>query len=225
MATTICTALARASTATDMQDLAALQKLVNWLSPGFPTGSFAYSHGLEQAMAEGWLRDADSCHDWIAALLAQGSGRNDAILIAHAWRGEAVEALALALCGASERRRETLEQGAALARILSTVEGPTPPGPYPIVLARAAAAEGADPTVLITLYLQAFAGNLLTACVKSVPLGQTQGQQILARLQPLIRRIAAEAVTAGLDDLGSACLRADLMAIRHETLEPRIYRT
>lgn len=210
---------------TRMENLAALQKLFTWLSPAFPVGSFAYSHGLEQAIVEGHLKSAADCETWIGDLLRHGTGRNDAILMAHAYRGEEVEDLALALAGSAERKRETLEQGAALARILSAVEGETVAGPYPLVLAKASARAALPLTELVALYLQAFAANLLTACIKSVPLGQTEGQRLQAALLPVIRAVTEEALVADLEDVGSCCLRSDLMAIRHETLEPRIYRT
>lgn len=221
----ISMAMARVSTAIKMKDIAPLQKLFAWLSPGFPVGSFAYSHGLESAIAEGWLNTAADVQGWIADLLRFGTGRNDAILMAEAWRGWDIDDLALALCGSAERRRETLEQGAALARILQALEGDCAAGPYPVVLAKAAAQAQIPLEVLLTFYLQAFASNLITSCVKSVPLGQTAGQKILAHLMPVIAEVAETALSTTLDDLGSSCFRADLMAIRHETLQPRIYRT
>lgn len=208
-----------------MTDLAALQRLFAWLSPAFPVGGFAYSHGIEQAIADGWLTGPDEVRDWIADILRHGAGRNDAILLAHAWRGEDVAELALALSGCAERRRETAEQGASFARIASAVEGALPAAPYPVALGIAAARAGIPLAETLAIFLQAFASNLITACVKSVPIGPTEGQRILSALMPLIRRIASDAQAATLDDLGTCAFRSDLAAIRHETLQPRIYRT
>ncbi|MBC7800643.1 MAG: urease accessory protein UreF, partial [Gemmatimonadaceae bacterium] len=62
----------------------ALIKLLTWLSPAFPTGGYAYSHGLEWAVEAG---DIESEHDllpWLDDLLRHGSGRADAILLRHA---------------------------------------------------------------------------------------------------------------------------------------------
>lgn len=210
---------------TRMTELAALQKLSAWLSPAWPVGAFAYSHGLEQAIADGAVHDAPSARDWIADVLEQGAGRNDAILLAHAWRGEDVAELALALSGGAERRRETAEQGAGFARVASAVEAPLPAAPYPVALGHAAARAGVPLVPVLVLFLQAFAANLLAAAVKSVPIGPTQGQVLLADLMPRIRAVAAEAESAPLDDLGGAAILGDIAAIRHETLEPRIYRT
>lgn len=208
-----------------MTDLAALQRLFAWLSPAFPVGGFAYSHGIEQAIADGWLKTPEDAQAWIADILRHGAGRNDAILLAHAWLGEDVAELALALAGCAERRCETAEQGAGFARIVSAVEGALPAAPYPVAMGMAAARAGVPLAETLALFLQAFASNLITACVKSVPFGPTEGQRILSALMPLIRRIASDAQAATLDDLGSCALRGDLAAIRHETLQPRIYRT
>ncbi|WP_368660919.1 urease accessory protein UreF [Paracoccus sp. (in: a-proteobacteria)] len=208
-----------------MTELAGLQKLALWLSPGFPISAYAYSHGVEQAIADGAIHDAATAQGWIADLLAHGAGRNDAILLVHAWRGADVADLALALTGAASRRREAVEQGAAFARIISATEAPLPAAPYPVVVGQAAARAGAALPETLVLFLQAFASTLTTVCVKSVPLGQTQGQSVLTALLPLIRSLAGQAASASLDDLGGACLWGDLAAIRHETLEPRIYRT
>lgn len=208
-----------------MTDTIALQRLFAWLSPSWPIGSFAYSHGIEQAISDGWLKGPDDVQLWIGDVLQHGAGRNDAILLAHAWRGEDVGALALALPGSTERRRETIEQGAGFARVASAVDGFLPNAPYPVALGVAAARARAPLAETVTMFLQAFAANLITACVKSVPIGPTDGQRVLAALMPLIARIARDAAAATLDDLGGCTLRSDLAAIRHETLEPRIYRT
>ncbi|SFP03735.1 urease accessory protein [Paracoccus pantotrophus] len=216
----------RMATPTPMTaELVALQRLFAWLSPAWPVGGFAYSHGIEQAIADGWLTGPETVRDWIADLLRHGAGRNDAILLAHAWRGEDVAELALALSGCAERRRETAEQGASFARAVSAVEDALPAAPYPVAIGIAAARAGVPLAETLALFLQAFASNLVTACVKSVPIGPLQGQRVLAELMPLIRAVAAEAETAGLDELGGCALRGDLAAIRHETLQPRIYRT
>lgn len=208
-----------------MAEIAALQRLFTWLSPSYPIGSFAYSHGIEQAIADGWLTNSDGVATWIADIIRHGAGRNDAILLAHAWRGEDVADLALALAGSAERRREMVEQGASFVRVASAVEGPLDAAPYPVVVGRAAARDGIPLAETLALFMQAFAANLITACVKSVPIGPTEGQRVLAALLPIIEATAREAETASLDDLGGCTLRSDLLSIRHETLEPRIYRT
>jgi urease accessory protein len=207
-----------------------LLTLVQWLSPAFPVGSFAYSHGLEWAIAAGEVVSADAARDWIATILAEGAGRTDAILLAAALDPGsdpvALGALAEALAASRERWIETMEQGRALALTVSALTGrDIPPLPYPVALGLAARGLGVAPEQVAALYLQAFATTLTLAAVRFVPLGQTEGQRILAELQPLVRRIAAEAVRAGIDDIGSGAIRGDLAAMRHETMDVRIFRT
>ncbi|MGA8194761.1 MAG: urease accessory UreF family protein, partial [Acetobacteraceae bacterium] len=95
-------------------------RLLAWLSPAFPTGAYAYSHGLEWAVECGDIADGDTLHAWLADVLAHGSGRNDAILLRHAHRANsdaatlgAIAELAAAVAPSRERRAETLDQGAA----------------------------------------------------------------------------------------------------------------
>ncbi len=204
---------------------AALQTLMQWFSPAYPVGGFAYSHGLEYAISAGEVHDSVTARDWIGAIIREGAGRNDAILLAHAWRGEDVSELAEALAGSAERHRETMEQGAAFARITSAVAVPVAAQAYPVAVGRAAAANGLPLDLTLLAFVQAFAANLIAAAVKFVPLGQTAGQLILRDLLPDCAAVAGQAQSASLDDLGGSVLRADLSAMRHETMTTRIFRT
>ncbi len=207
----------------------ALQKLALWLSPGYPVGAFAYSHGVEWAVSEGLISDAASAGGWIEGALRHGAGRTDAILAAAAWRAPESEEpadLARALAASAERLTETEDQGAAFAAVTSAAFGPEmPAAPYPVAFGRAARAHGAPLLPALTLFLQAFAGNLMSAAVRLVPLGQTEGQKALARLLPLCAELAAEAAEAPLDAAGGAALLSDIAAMRHETLQTRLFRT
>ncbi|WP_145103521.1 urease accessory protein UreF [Cereibacter sediminicola] len=207
----------------------ALLTLVQWLSPAFPTGAFAYSHGLEWAIAQGEVQDAAGVERWIADTLRFGSGRTDAILLAHALKGHDLDALsdlARALAPSAERLRETEEQGAAFAATTAALTGRAlPPRPLPVAMGQAAAALGRPVAEVLALTLHAFAANLVSAAVRFVPLGQTEGQAILSRLHPLIEEIAREAAEAPLEAIGSAAVRGDLAAMRHETQQVRIFKT
>jgi len=208
----------------------ALLTLTQWLSPAFPTGAFAYSHGLEAVIAAGTVQDAAGLESWLTGVLRLGSGWQDAVLLAAALRPgadfDALDALARALAPGAERLQETVEQGAALARTVAGITGRALPArSLPIALGEAAAPLNADPATVIALYLQGFAGNLTTVATRHVPLGQTEGQAVLARLAPVIAGLADRAAGATLDDLGSAALTADLAAMQHETQTVRIFRT
>lgn len=212
-----------------------LPRLLTWLSPGFPTGAFAYSHGLEWAVEAGDVGDEASLADWLDALLRHGSGRNDAILLRHAHRAEDLPALqAVADLAAAqpglERRAETLGQGEAFAiaaRVWGAplLEGLRGPPAYPVAVGALARAHAIAEDAAALGLLHAFLANLVAAAVRLVPLGQTAGLRVLAALEPALHAAAAESAAAPLDALGSACWRADIAAMRHETQYTRLFRT
>src|ERR1700761_3976556 len=104
------------TTMTMMTEPGALLRLLAWLSPSFPTGAYAYSHGLEWAVEWGDILDETALADWLTDVLTHGSGRNDAILLRHAHRGGdfcRLNDLAIAVAGSRERQMETLDQGTA----------------------------------------------------------------------------------------------------------------
>ena len=205
-------------------------RLVQWLSPAFPIGAFAYSQGLEVAISDGDIKTGTDLEAWIAAILRHGSGRIDAILLAHARRPDADLAaltdLILALAPSAERVTELQEQGRAFALAISAITGADHPArPYPIAVGAATAALRVTTTEVLTLWLQGLSAQLTSAAVRFVPLGQTDGQKVLANLAPRITTLAAEYAEAPLSALHSSTIRADIAAMRHETLPVRIFRT
>ncbi len=204
--------------------------LAQWLSPAFPTGGFAYSHGLEAAIAEGIVTDADSLTAWCGDVLAHGAGRNDLILLAAAHRGAApladIDDLARAVCPAAERLLETQAQGAAFVLAVNTVwDTALPPLCLPVALGAAARARNLPIDPVAQLALQAFAAQLVSAATRLGPIGQVAAQRVLVRLSTTFAGIVADALGATLDDLGGAVPLADIAAMRHETLNRRIFRS
>lgn len=230
-----------AATATRMTtDPAALLRLLAWLSPAFPTGGFAWSHGIEWAVEAGDVSDASSLRRWIEDVVAHGSGRNDAILLRHAHRaaGDAatlatVCELALAAQPARERRAEAAGQGNAFALAaapwdatpLRTLASQVGDIPYPVAVGALAGRHAIAEDDAALGLLQAFAANLISAAVRLVPLGQSAGVAVLAALAPTLLAVAAQTRDAGLDALGGACFRSDLAAMRHETQYTRLFRS
>jgi urease accessory protein len=214
-----------------MQTLAAIQTLSAWFSPGYPVGAYSYSHGLEWAVEAGWVGDRDSLAAWTADILRLGAGRTDTRLLAAAWRAEdpaPVAELAAALAASSERHLETMAQGAAFARTTSAAYGiAVPAAAYPVAVGRAARLLGLSLLPTATLWLQAFGASIVSAGVRLVPLGQTDGQRIAAGLMPLAADVAGAAAEAAdpLADLGGMALAADLAAMLHETQYTRLYRS
>jgi urease accessory protein len=214
-----------------------------WLSPAYPVGGYSYSHGLEWTVEAGKVGDAATLGAWIEDVLAHGAGRSDAIFLAEAWRAfaagdagalELAAELAAALAPSAERRLETLAQGTAfLAATLAAWPKPelevlAAEGrevAYPIAVGAATAAHGLPLVETAQAFLQAFAANLVSAGVRLIPLGQSDGLRVLARLEPLIPRVVAGALGASLDDVGGAAIAADIASMRHETQYTRLFRS
>lgn len=206
-----------------------LLTLVQWLSPAFPTGGFAYSHGMEWAMADG-LRSSKAVGGWIGDVLRFGAGQADAVLLSQALRPGAAHAAlddrARALAGSAERLVETVDQGTAFARTVAGMTGrDLPARALPVAVGEAAAGLDLAAKDVIGVYLHGFAGNLVAVATRFVPLGQTEGQAVLAGLHPVIAELAGWAAGAGLEDIGTAAFGADLAALRHEDMDVRIFRT
>jgi len=203
--------------------------LTQWLSPAYPVGAFAWSHGLERAVARGDVADAEEVSQWLAAVLEYGAGRSDAILLCAAYEAEditPVADLAAALAPSKERRMETMQQGAAFAATTRAVwEIDVPDMAYPVVVGRAAGIVGLALLPVTQLWMQAFASNLVQAAQRLLPIGQTEGQRILARLTPLIRQISTEATSATIDDIGTSTFMVDTAAMQHSAQYSRIFRS
>lgn len=223
---------------------AALRRLLLWLSPAYPVGGFAYSHGLEWSIECGDVASRATLTDWVADLLRHGAGRTDTILLARAWRlaGTAdlsmlddLAGLGIALCGSAERRLETLAQGAAflratlsawphplLAQIGELQDGEIP---YPIAVGAAAALHDVPLTATANAFLAAFAASLVSAGVRLIPIGQTDALRALADLDAEIAALADRARRLTLEDLGGPSFRADIASMRHETQHTRLFRS
>ena len=215
-----------------------------WLSPSFPVGAFAYSHGLEWAFESGDLHDAETLRDWLEVLVSHGSLRNDLILFACAARAIAagdeaalaeIAELALALANSAERRLETVTQGNAFVAALraawpcDAIERLKRVWPgdvaYPIAVAAASAGHALPLAASLEAYGLAFVANLVSASVRLGIVGQTDGQRLTAGLVPAVQAAAAAAESATLDDLGGCAYRSDLASLRHETQYSRLFRS
>lgn len=206
--------------------------LMQWFSPGYPVGAFAYSHGLEQMVATGAINSNDCFRDWIVDVLQFGTGRADAILLHCGYQAENcheladLNELARALCPSSERRMETDLQGDAFASATQAIwGGDTVPSVYPVAVGSAARRVGIDPIVTCAGYLHAFGANLSSAATRLVPLGQTEAQGTLASLAPLCRKIAEDTAHLSTDDIGSCTFATDIASMQHEDLYSRQFRS
>src|SRR5215469_105387 len=221
---------------TNTDDLLRLIRLLAWLSPCFPTGGFAFSHGLEWSIEAGDVVNETTLGDWVTDVLCTGAGRSDTILLRHAYTANlddlpALCALGTALGFGRERRLETCAQGSAFIRAGNVWAGPRVASlldkevPYPIAVGAIAADHRIGSDQAAAAYLEAFAASLVSAAVRLVPLGQTGGLRVRASLERRIAELVEQTRAAGLDDLGGACFRSDIAALRHETQGTRLFRT
>ncbi|MBE7198647.1 MAG: urease accessory protein UreF [Parafilimonas terrae] len=219
-------------------------RLMAWLSPGYPVGAYAYSHGLESAVEAGDIRDEASLFDWLGDVCARGSLRNDLILVRHAHHAalaedagtlEALNDLALALAPSRELHLETSQQGRSFldatlgawpcARLVSLAAHLPGPVAYPVAVGASAGAHGLNPEPTLAAYGLAFVQNLVSAALRAAPVGQAAGTRVIAALAPRLATLAADAAHADLDALGTATFRLDLDSFRHETQYSRIFRS
>jgi urease accessory protein len=215
-----------------------------WLSPSFPVGAFSYSSGLEWAVEAGDIKDAATLQRWLAVIIGEGGSSCDAAIFANAHRAatanddallRATAEFAVALAPSRERHLETTSQGrafvdtvraawpcAALERLAAVWDGALA---YPVAVATAAAGHAVPLAPALHAYVHAAAANLISAGVRLIPLGQTDGQRVLAALEDAITGAAARAMGTALDDIGGAAFRADLAAMRHEAQYTRLFRS
>jgi len=226
------------------REAAALYRLLTWLSPSFPVGGFSYSSGIEWAVEAGDIIDAVSLQNWLAAMLADGSGFCDAVFLAQAHRAAEscddgalrdIAELAAAFVPSRERQLETSAQGRAFIEIArsawdcagleATIAGCEGMIVYPVAVGVVSAAHAIPLAPTLHAFLHALTSNWISAGSRLIPLGQTDSQRVLAALEPVVWATAKRAITATLDDLGSATFRADLASLRHETQYTRLFRS
>ena len=201
--------------------------LAQWLSPAYPIGAFAYAHGLEQAVADGRVIDPASLEAWLRDVLEHGSGWSDAVLLAAAYRGDAeADTTARAFATGEGRLTETLEQGAAFARITAAVWKTDPAVmALPVAIGRAAAARGIPLSLTLAMTLQSTITNLVSAAQRLAPIGQTAAQEIVYQLSARARDVALRAEQSTLGDLSSVAWMSDIASMRHESKPVKVFRT
>ena len=216
------------ATATEQQILT----LTQWVSPAFPVGSYAYSHGLEWMVESGQVSDSASLSGWLSDILEVGSGRADILFLAAAYRVMTpdelleVDALCRAFAGSAERLKETELQGQAFSRAISDIWDPGMPTlAYPVAVGWAARQADLPLDLTARMFLHAVMSNLVSAAMRLVPLGQTDGQGVIHTFTPICSEIAAASVASDLSTLSSSAILADIAAMKHETQYSRIFRT
>lgn len=203
--------------------------LAQWFSPAYPVGAFAYSHGLEWAVDSRDVTDANTLRDWVVTALRYGAGAADALFLAAAFRADDpadTDATARAFAASSERLAESVLLGEAFCRATRGIwDMPIPALTYPVAVGYAAGREQLPLELTLRMYLQAFASNLVTAGLRLIPLGQTEGHRLIRALTPDFAELAEQAVRGSIDDLTSTAFLTDIASMKHETQYSRIFRT
>ncbi len=218
-------------------DTKALLRLMAWLSPAFPIGGFAWSGGLERAVADGLVGNARDLQQWLSTVLSHGALWNDAVLFAEAWRQAEnegaladVASLGLALAGSGERFSETLSLGKAFVTAAAAWPHPVfarlgSDLPFPVAVGAVAAGHGVPLVPALAAFLHAAVSQAVSAGIRLSIAGQAEGVAIVASLEALIDAVSQKAASTRLDDLGGAAVQAEIASLRHETQHSRLFRS
>ena len=206
-------------------------KVMAWLSPSFPLGAFAYSHGLEFEISEGNVSTSEELYEWLKDILRFGSVWNDLVLFCNSYKTDVnslneLSGIAKAFAQSKERYYETIEMGNAFSKIISSIEGVYLKGmPLPIIMGYIAKIENVSLPYILPLYAHSFISNLVSVSIRLLPLGQTDAQKLLFSLFPIIDDVAKEALKSNIGDMRNKCVLADLASMKHETLKVRLFKS
>lgn len=215
-----------------------------WLaSPALPIGAFSYSEGLESAIDQGWVSDAQTATQWLVDQLHLSQSRGDMALIAQAipaWRAMNTQRLktlnqwVLATRESAEMRLQTEQMGRSLFDWLRNLERLTPlqtdcvqamPHTYPVVMALALSQTGADAQTALYSYAFGWAENMTQAALKAVPLGQNAGQRMLAQLVKNIPKAVDRALTTSDEHRQNFSPMLAIASAQHEIQYSRLFRS
>lgn len=216
-----------------------------WLaSPALPVGGFSYSEGLEAAIEAGLASDEAQVTTWLVDQLKLGLARSELAVLGKsyaAWRRadlETVGALnAWVACTreSSEMRLQTEQMGRSLAAWLAqrgrgdsrvTALAALLPSPtWPIAFALAATQSGASLRESLLAFAFGWSENMVQGAVKSIPLGQSAGQRILARLVDAIPATVDHAMTLEAGARQAFMPRLAILSAQHESQYSRLFRS
>jgi len=228
-------------------DAAALLPLLWLASPALPVGGFSYSEGLEAAIEAGAVRDESSAASWLADQLQLSLARADLALLApatEAWRArdwdrlESLDQWVRATRESAELRLQSEQMGRSMIEWLKSLQRPDfdpvllPAAlrapTYPLAYALALSVllpPGQPPAQGLYAYAFGWAENLVQAAIKAVPLGQSAGQRILARLCTEIPAAVAHALRLREDERQAFSPMLAILSARHETQYSRLFRS
>ncbi|MES2623843.1 MAG: urease accessory UreF family protein [Pseudomonadota bacterium] len=217
---------------------AALLRMMQLGSPALPVGAYAFSQGLEYAIDANWLRSVDDVHDWLQHQILHGLASVDLPLLMRLWQASAdhdMRALAywnayvLACRETAEFRLSEIATGEALARLLPQLGIVLPdnlqPPTFLALFALAAHRWELSCEQAALCYAWSWLENHVMAATKILPLGQTQSQVLLMKLQTAIPEALGHANTLEDFQLGSSLPALAIASIKHETQYTRLFRS
>lgn len=228
-------------TDTPTDDPLARLRLMQLVSPTLPIGAFTYSQGLEWAIEQGWVGDAESTADWLRGLLQDGLMRSELPALKRLYvAAETADENAIEVWGrfiyatreSRELRLEERQRSRALITLLIDL-GVGRVAQWREQLVHCQAAPFAVAAVHWGIGLQdcllgyawGWLENQVAAAIKLVPLGQTEGQRLQLALAELIPQAVGKALLVDDEDLGSAAPALAIASARHETQYTRLFRS
>jgi urease accessory protein len=218
-----------------------LLNLLHISSPALPIGAFAYSQGLEYTLEAGWCKNADDVEQWIKSVMTQGFGGVDLPILKRlhqAWAKNDEQALQywnamlLAFRETKELYLEDIQVGDAFKQWHKTqstgdleklefIDKPTVASMY----ALNGVIKGLTIEVCLIGFVWAWLENQITAASKAMPMGQTDGQNIIRHLIPEIGAVIESAMTVADDDIGSGLVGLSMSSTLHEHQYSRLFRS
>lgn len=220
----------------------ALLYLLQLVSPALPVGAYSYSEGLEILVEQGRISDRHTLQNWLSQELRDGSIRIETAILWRAYhcltRSDLVglnywNQWLSATRETRELRQQNWQMGQSLCRLLAELSpGLRPqleniglPCNFAIAFALASHDAAITPETALVGYLYSWSANLISAGVRLIPLGQTEGQQIQRSLYPCLIATVQEISQLTDDDLGSCSWGLSLASMTHETQYTRLFRS
>ena len=230
-----------------MSDLTPLIALLQFADGLFPSGGFAHSFGLETYAQARTVRDPETVRAFVSAHLEGSAGPTDAVAVALAARAgfaadrdacialdqrlDAMKTVPEFRAASRQMGRQTARAAAAFggepftATLSEAIDDDTTPGHHAMVFGAVTGRAGAAPAAAAAAYLHSTAALLVGAGLRLLPLGQLEGQRVLAAMREPIARLARRAAAADLDDMWSFTPGLEIAGLRHADLEGRLFRS
>jgi urease accessory protein len=226
----------------DIGNTRSLLALLQFVSPALPVGAYSYSEGIETLVQNGKIKDLATLEYWLEQELKYGAISVEAIALLRAYtclkNGDRNQLKywnqwLSAFRETEEMRSQSWQMGRSLTRLLVDLQPSLQPTivvcgdncNFTVAFAIAAHHWQIDPPTAVLGYLYSWASNLANAGVRLIPLGQTQGQQLLLNLYPILEQTTATVMNANDDNLKNCGWGFAIASMQHETLYSRLFRS